>query len=97
MASSTRVTRSKGESDGLSLPMKSRSTRRDATSGINGGTTNTSGQEHQQQMPTQMPHTTQSPETAPAEQTATAATYLPYAGTTGTQSYTHGSTGTQSS
>ena len=73
MASSTRVTRSKGELDGLSLPMKSRSTRRDATLGRNGGTTNTSGQEHQQQMPTQMPHTTQSPETAPAEQTATAA------------------------
>ena len=72
MASSTRVTRSKGESDGLSLPMKSRSTIRDATLGRNGGTTSTSGWEHQQQMPTQMPHTTQSPETAPAEQTATA-------------------------
>ena len=72
MAISTRVTRSKGESEGLSLPMRSRSTRRDATSGRNGGTTSTSGQEHQQQMPTQMPHTTQSPETAPAERTATA-------------------------
>ena len=72
MDSSTRITRSKGESDGLSLPMKSRSTRRDATSGRNGGTTSTAGQEHQQQMPTQMPHTTQSPETASAEQTATA-------------------------
>ena len=34
----------------------------------------TSGREHQQQMPTQMPHTTQSPETAPAEQTVTAPT-----------------------
>ena len=67
MASSTRVTRSKGESDGLSLPMKSRSTRRDATSGRNGGTMNTSGREHQQQMPTQMP----------AEQMATAATLPP--------------------
>ena len=77
MASSTRVTRSKGESDGLSLPMKSRSTRRDATSGRNGGTTSTSGQEHQQQMPTQMPHMTQSPETVPAEQTATAPTLPP--------------------
>ena len=72
MASSTRITRSKGESDGLSLPMKSRSTRRDATSGRNGGTTSTAGREHQQQMPTQMPHTTQLPETASAEQTATA-------------------------
>ena len=73
MATSTRITRSKGESDGLSLPMTSRSTRRDATSGRNGGTTlSTSGQEHQQQMPTQMPHPTQSPEAVPAERTATA-------------------------
>ena len=72
MASSTRVTRSKGESDRLSLPMKLRSTRRDATSGRNRGTTSTAGQEHQQQMPTQTPHTTQSPETASAEWTATA-------------------------
>ena len=73
MATSTRITRSKGESDGLSLPMRSRSTRRDATSGRNGGTTlSTSGREHQQQMPTQMPHPTQSPEAAPAERTATA-------------------------
>ena len=77
MASSTRITRSKGKSDGLSLPMKSRSTRRDATSGRNGGTTSTSGREHQQQMPTQTPHTTQSPETASAERTATAPTLPP--------------------
>ena len=77
MASSTRVTRSKGESDRLSLPMKLRPTRRDATSGRNGGTTSTSGQEHQQQMPSQPPHMTQSPETAPAEQMATAATLPP--------------------
>ena len=72
MASSTRITRSKGESDRLSLPMKSRSIRRDTTSGRNGGTTSTSGREHQQQMPTQMPHTTLSPETASAERTVTA-------------------------
>ena len=72
MATSTRVTRSKGKSDGLSLPMRSRSTRRDATSGRNGGTMSTSGQEHQQQMPTQMPHPTQSPEAASAERMATA-------------------------
>ena len=73
MATSTRITRSKGESDGLSLPMRLRSTRRDATLGRNGGTTlSTSGQEHQQQMPTQTPHPTQSPEAAPAERTATA-------------------------
>ena len=72
MATSTRITRSKGESDRLSLPMRSRSTRRDATSGRNGGTMSTSGWEHQQQMPTQTPHPTQLPETAPAERTATA-------------------------
>ena len=73
MATSTRVTRSKGESDGLSLPMRSRPTRRDTTSGRNGGTAlSTSGREHQQQMPTQTPHLTQSPEAAPEERTATA-------------------------
>ena len=73
MATNTRITRSKGESDRLSLPMTSRSTRRDATSGRNGGTTlSTSGQEHQQQMPTQTPHQTQLPEAVPAERTATA-------------------------
>ena len=67
MATSTRVTRNKGESDRLSLPMRSRPTRRDATSGRNGGTVlSTSGQEHQQQMPTQTPHLT------PEERTATA-------------------------
>ena len=71
MATSTRVTRSKGESDRLSLPMRLRPTRRDATSGRNGGTTlSTSGQEHRQQMPTQMPHLTQSPEAAPEKRTA---------------------------
>ena len=73
MATSTRITRSKGESDGLSLPMRLRSTRRDATSGSKGGTMlSTSGREHQQQMPTQTPHLTQLPEAAPAERTATA-------------------------
>ena len=73
MATSTRKTRSKGESDGLSLPMRLRLTTRDATLGRNRGTMlSTSGQEHQQQMPTQTPHPTQSPEAAPAERTATA-------------------------
>ena len=73
MSTSTRVTRSKGESDGLSLPMRTRPTRRDATSGINGGTVlSTSGREHQQQMPTQTPHSTQSPEATPEERTTTA-------------------------
>ena len=73
MSTSTRVTRSKGESDGLSLPMRTRPTRRDATLGRNGGTAlSTSGREHQQQMPTQTPHLTQLPEVTPGERTMTA-------------------------
>ena len=73
MSTSTRITRSKGESDGLSLPMRTRPTRRDTASGRNGGTVlSTPGREQHQQMPTQMPHLTQSPEAAPAERTATA-------------------------
>ena len=73
MSTSTRITRSKGESDGLSLPMRTRLTRRDTASGRNGGTAlSTSGREHQQQMPTQTPHLTQSPEATPEERTMTA-------------------------
>ena len=73
MSTSTRITRSKGESDGLSLPMRMRLTRRDTTSGRNGGRAlSTSGREHQQQMPTQMPHLTHAPEAASAERTTTA-------------------------
>ena len=73
MSTSTRITRSKGESDGLSLPMRMRPTRRDTASGRNRGTAlSTSGWEHQQQMSTQMPHLTQSPEAASAERTTTA-------------------------
>ena len=73
MSTSTRITRSKGESDGLSLPMRTRLTRRDTALGRNGGTVlSTPGREQQQQMPTQMPHLTQSPEAASAERTATA-------------------------
>ena len=73
MSTSTRITRSKGESDGLSLPMRTRSTRRETASGRNGGTAlSTPGQDQQQQMSTQMPHLTQSPEAASVERTATA-------------------------
>ena len=72
MSTSTRVTRSKGESDGLSLPMRMRPTRRDAALGRNRGTAlSTSGWEHQQQMPTQMPPLTQLPEATPEERTMT--------------------------
>ena len=73
MSTSTRITRSKGESDRLSLPTRMRPTRRDTTSGRNGGTAlSTSGREQQRQMPTQTPHLTQSQEAASAEKTATA-------------------------
>ena len=60
MSTSTRITRSKGESDGLSLPMRTRPTRKDTISGRNGGMalnkTFNAGQDQQQQMPTQTPH-----------------------------------------
>ena len=73
MSTSTRITRSKGESDGLILPMRTRPTRRDTTSGRNRGTApSTPGRDQPQQMPTQTPHLTQSPEAASAERTATA-------------------------
>ena len=72
MSTSTRVTRSKGESDGLSLPMRTRPTSRDTTSGRNRGTVlSTPGWNQQQQMPSQTPRLTQSPEAASAERTAT--------------------------
>ena len=73
MSTSTRITRCKGESEGLSLPMRTRPTRRDTALGRNGGTAlSTPGWEQHQQMPTQMPHLTQLPEAAPAKRTATA-------------------------
>ena len=76
MSTSTRITRSKGESDGLSLPTRTRPTRKDTASGRNEGTVlstpGNTGRDQQQQMPTQMPHLTQSPEAASAERTATA-------------------------
>ena len=67
MFTSTRVTRSKGKSDGLSLPMRTRPTRKETISGRNGGTAlNTTfnvGWDQQQQMPTQTPQLlTQSPQ-----------------------------------
>ena len=76
MSTSTRITRSKGESDGLSLPTRMRPTRKDTASGRNEGTALSTpgniGRDQQQQMPTQTPHFTQSPEAASTERTATA-------------------------
>ena len=81
MSTSTRITRSKGESDGLSLPRRMRPTRKDTTSGRNGGTAlsipGNTGRDQQQQMPTQMPHLTQLPEAASAERTEATAPMLP--------------------
>ena len=77
----TRITRSKGESDGLSLPTRMRLTRKDTASGRNGGTVlstpGNTGQDQQQQMPTQVPHLTQSPEAASAGRTEATAPMLP--------------------
>ena len=81
MSTSTRITRSKGESDGLSLPMRTRLTRKDTTSGRNGGTAlsipGNTGRVQQQQMPTQMPHLTQLPQATSAEGTETTTPMLP--------------------
>ena len=81
MSTSTRITRSKVESDGLSLPTRTRPTRKDTTSGRNGGTalniTGNAGWDQQQQMPTQTPHLTQSPEATSAERTEAATPMLP--------------------
>ena len=82
MSTSTRIMRSKGESDGLSLPMRTRPTRKDTILGRNGGTalntTFNAGWDQQQQMLTQMPHLpTQSPQATSAERTETTAPMLP--------------------
>ena len=77
MSTSTRITRSKGESDGLSLPMRMRPTRRDTASERNRGTALSTPSREQQQMLTQTPHLTQLPEATSAERTATAPMLLP--------------------
>ena len=78
MSTNTRITRSKGESDGLSLPTRTRPTRKETILGKNRGTAlNTTfnvGQDQQQQMP-QLP--TQSPQTNPVRRTETPAPMLP--------------------
>ena len=82
MSTSTRITRSKGESDGLSLPTRTRPTRKDTTSRKNGGTalntTCNAGQDQQQWMPTQTPHLpTQLPQATSAERMEATALMLP--------------------
>ena len=81
MSTSTRITRSKGESDGLSLPTRTRPTMKDTTLGRNGGTVlsipGNTGRDQQQQMLTQMPHLIQSPKAASAERMEATALMLP--------------------
>ena len=82
MSTSTGVTRSKGKSDGLSLPTRTRPTRKETISGRNGGTalntTFNAGRDQQQQMPTQMPQlSTQSPQANSVGRTETPAPMLP--------------------
>ena len=82
MSTSTRIMRSKGESDGLSLPTRMRPTRKDTISGRNGGTvlntTFNTGRDQQQQMLTQTPHLpTQSPQATSAGRKETTAPMLP--------------------
>ena len=82
MSTSTRITRSKDESDGLSLPTRMRPTRKDTTSARNRvtalNTTFNAGQDQQQRMPTQTPHLpTQSPQATSAERTEATAPMLP--------------------
>ena len=82
MSTSTRVTRSKGESDGLSLPTRMRPMRKETISGRNGGMalniTFNADQDQQQQMLTQTPQLlTQSPQATSAGRMETPAPMLP--------------------
>ena len=82
MSTSTRVTRSKGESDRLSLPTRMRPTRKETIFRRNGSTVlNTTfnvGRDQQQQMPTQMPQLpTQSPQDNSVGRMETPAPMLP--------------------
>ena len=82
MSTNTRITRSKGESDRLSLPTRTRPTRKETISGKDEGmalnTTSNVGMHQHQQMPTQMPQLlTQLPQANPARRTETPAPMLP--------------------
>ena len=81
MSTNTRITRSKGESDGLSLPMRMRPTRKETISGNDRGTalnTFNVGQDQNQQMPTQTPQLpTQSPQANPVRRTETPVPMVP--------------------
>ena len=77
-----RITRSKGKSDGLSLPTRTRPTRKETTSGKDRGTaldtTSNTDQDQHQQTPIQMPQLpTQSPQAKSVRRTGTPAPMLP--------------------
>ena len=82
MSTNTRITRSKGESDRLSLPMRTRPTRKETISGKDGGTalntTFNASRDQQQQTLTQMPQLpTQSPQANSVRRMETPAPMLP--------------------
>ena len=82
MSTNTRITRRKVESDKLSLPTRTRPTRKETISGKDGGTAlNTTfnmGRDQHQQMPTQTPQLpTQSSQANPVRRTETSAPMLP--------------------
>ena len=82
MSTNTRMTRSKGESDGLSLPMKTKPTRKETISGKGGNTAlNTTfnvGLDQHQQTSTQMPQLpTQSPQANPVRRMETPVLMIP--------------------
>ena len=82
MSTNTRITRSKGKSDRLSLPMRMRPTRKETISEKDGGTAlNTTfnmGLDQHQQTPTQTPQLpTQSPQANSVRSTGTPASMLP--------------------
>ena len=82
MSTNTRITRSKGESDGLSLPTRMRPTRKETILGKDGGmalnTTFHMGQDQQQQTPTQTSQLpTQLPQATPVRRMETPAPMLP--------------------
>ena len=82
MSTNTRITRSKGKSDRLSLPMRMRPTRKETISGKNGdtalNTTFNAGWDQHQQMLTQTPQLlTQSLQANPVRRMETPAPMLP--------------------
>ena len=82
MSTNTRITRSKGKSDRLSLPMRTRPTRKETISGKDGGmalnTTFNTGRDQHQQTPTQMPQLpAQSPQANPVRRMETPTPMLP--------------------